>query len=295
MILVTGASGFIGKHLINRLSNILGPDRILALSSKSVTNCRYLNSLQFTFDVHYFIEHEYVDIDTIIHLGAFTPKSGNDSNSYMECNSNIINTQNLLRCEMPNLKKFIFISTLDVYSNEGSKISENSSTDPISLYGHSKLYCERMIEAWANDKNIIFQVLRLGHVYGPGEELYQKIIPTSMKTLLENKNLKQYGEGQDQRSFIFIDDVVTSIINSLELPSFVGPINIVGSQNISINKLLNKMVLISGRDVQIEKVAWDGGRRDLIFDNSKLKKFLLSKETSLDEGLQKEWNYFLSL
>ena len=60
--------------------------------------------------------------------------------------------------------------------------------------------------------------LRIGHVYGPGEEEYKKVIPITIKKILDNKPLQLWGDGSDLRSFIFIDDVVNSIVKSLFSP-----------------------------------------------------------------------------
>jgi nucleoside-diphosphate-sugar epimerase len=179
MVLLTGASGFIGKHLLAALISKYGKDNVLALTSAPLTDCRYLLHLDYSFGSGYFADNGYADsITTIIHAGAFTPKNSAQANDWKQSNSNIHNTAVLLEADLPRLEKFIYLSTLDVYGND-EIISENSTVAPASLYGHSKLYGEKMVTAWANDKKVFAQILRVGHVYGPGEEAYQKIIPVT--------------------------------------------------------------------------------------------------------------------
>jgi hypothetical protein len=79
-------------------------------------------------------------------------------------------------------------TTIDVYEKSDQIISENNPTNPETLYGFSKLYCEKMIENWANANNKIVQILRLGHVYGPGEGLFKKIIPVTMQKIKANEH-----------------------------------------------------------------------------------------------------------
>ena len=134
MILVTGTSGFIGKKLLDVLLREYGKENILALTSKPIKECRYLLHNNYNFDEDFFLESGFDNIDTIIHAGAFTPKNGRESNNVDKSNSNITNTTRLINAKLPNLKKFIFLSTLDVYAPT-SIISENSIIDPISLYG----------------------------------------------------------------------------------------------------------------------------------------------------------------
>ena len=121
-------------------------------------------------------------------------------------------TAKLLTSNLPNIKNFVFFSTVDVYGYN-SLISEETNLSPSSLYGHSKLYCEQMISSWAAQKKICHQILRIGHVYGEGEEKYKKIIPVTMQRLLSNIPLQMYGDGSEIRSFIYIQDVVNAVIN----------------------------------------------------------------------------------
>lgn len=290
MILLTGASGFIGKHLLVLLIEKFGEENVVCLTSKPILECNYLLHNNYQFENDFFIKNGYKNIEIIIHAGAFTPKNGSEANNVELSNSNILNTSSLLNATLPNLKKFIYLSTLDIYDNE-SIISEKSLEKPISLYGHSKLYSEKMIENWGKKYDKSVQVLRIGHVYGPGEEAYQKIIPIAINNILADQSIQLWGTGEELRSFIYIKDIVKAIINSINLDENTGVINLVGSHPISINNLLNTIKLISNKDVKIEKIHASKKGRDLVFDSSKMKTFLLLNETSLEEGLKEEFEY----
>jgi UDP-glucose 4-epimerase len=290
MILVTGASGFIGKHLLKALIEEYGKEHILALTSTRISECPYLLHYNYSFDEEYFLRAGFNSIDTIIHLGAFIPKSNNQANDRKECNSNIINTSVLLAAKIPTLKKFIFISSVDIYG-KSSLISETTPQEPVSLYGASKLYCEKMVLNWAEVSNRTHQILRIGHTYGPGEEAYQKIIPNTMRNLLHQKTVQLWGSGEEIRAFIYIDDVVKAILNAVKLEESVGVVNLVSAQQVSIKKLIEKIITISNCQSQIENIPLAINGRNLIFDNSKMKSLLLRVETRLEEGLQREWDY----
>lgn len=294
MILITGVSGFIGKHLLESLIKEYGKENILALTSQPITACQYLLHQNYSFEADFFINAGYSKIETIIHAGAFTPKSSFEGNNIELSNSNIKNTSALIFSNFPHLKKIVFLSTLDVYG-ASIPITENSHIDPNSLYGYSKYYCEKMIGSWANEKNITHQILRLGHVYGPGEEDYEKIIPLTMQNLIKSEPLKMYGDGKSIRSFIYIRDAIDAIIMATQLKKSVGIINVVGEKQIKIRDLINKMITISGKEPQIQKVTSNNKNRNLIFDNTKMKEFLLSPKIDMDEGLKKEWDYMNNL
>lgn len=290
MILVTGTSGFIGKHLLNALVHTYGRRNILALTSQPIVTTPFLLHHEYRFNKDYFVHHGYNNIETIIHAGAFTPKSKDQNNNIVRCNSNILNTEVLITSNFPNLRKIILLSTLDVYGNT-SVITEQTEVAPISLYGSSKLYTEEMVRAWAKDKNIIPQVLRIGHVYGPGEEQYQKIIPVSINKLLRQETMQIWGTGNEIRSFIFIRDVVRAIMQAIKLEEGAGIVNLVSEQKITIKELVYLLKEISGSSSEVEFLGTTSGMRDLIFDNTKMKKLLLSAETPLKQGLTEEWTY----
>lgn len=291
MILLTGASGFIGEYLLSALIANFGKENILALSSERTHLCQFLPHNSYSFDKSYFIDSGFQNIQTIIHAGAFTPKDAEQSNDWHKCNSNILNTDALLKAEFPTLTKIIYLSTLDVYCKSTEKISEETFIRPVSLYGDSKFYCERMITEWAKSNDKIAQVLRIGHVYGAGEERYNKIIPLTMKNLLQNKPLQIWGSGEELRSFIHVQDVVTAILKSLTLDEEVGPVNIVGAQEISINNLVKLLIAVSGLSPELIFLENITPQRDLTFDAAKLKKYLLANERSLIGGLKEEWEY----
>lgn len=290
MILLTGASGFIGKHLLLQLIKKYGKSNVIALTSRPIDECNYILHNNFQFDPDFLINHGYTNIKTIIHAGAFTPKNGSQANDVNLSNSNIYSTEKLLNLTLPYVQNFIFLSTLDVYDN-AEIISENTSENPISLYGFSKLYCEKMVEQWGIKNNKVTQILRIGHVYGPGEEAYQKIIPISINKILNKESLQIWGTGNELRSFIYINDVVYAIISSLEITEGLGIINLVSNQSISINDLIAKLIKISKEEIEIINIPTNLGSRSLVFDNTKMINWLLKKETNLDDGLNEEFEY----
>lgn len=290
MILITGTSGFIGKHLLSALVKLYGKEPLIALTSRPTEECAYLLHEDYSFDLDFFVKAGYSDIHTIIHVGAFTPKKSEDADDWILCSKNIFNTYKLLSSHMPKLSKIIYLSTLDVYG-KSNVITEQTTLDPISLYGTSKLYCEKLVTSWAIANHKTYQILRIGHTYGPGEESYQKLIPNTIRNLINLQPIHIWGSGNEIRSFIYIYDVVKAIMNSLKLEDSIGPVNIVGSQQIKVIELVEKLIKISGYTPVIKYLKMDVKGRDLVFDNIKMKSFLLNEEVLFDEGLLKEWNY----
>jgi len=148
-----------------------------------------------------------------------------------------------------------------------------------------------MIGAYGVGKGISTQILRLGHIYGPGEEKYKKMLPLTINNILLDRPVEIWGEGSELRSFIYIDDVVSSILSSIELRENVGVINVVGGVSLSIRELVEKIIATSGKSVSVVFREAASKGKDFVFDNRLLMKTLLEKETSLDSGLEVEYLY----
>jgi nucleoside-diphosphate-sugar epimerase len=294
MILITGVSGFIGKPLLLKLVAKYGKENVIAFTSKEIKDINCLIHGNYMFDKKIFVEKGLEEITTIIHAGAFTPKSNLEANNLELCNSNISNTQKLLEADLPKLKQVIFLSTLDVY-DASDKINEQSLVNPVSLYGNSKYYCEKYVEKFSIQSGVDYKILRIGHVYGPGEENYKKIIPVTIKKIINSEKIDLFGFGDKLRSFIFIDDVIDSIINSIGAKEKNQIINIVGSRPIKIYDLILLIARILDNQIEFNHFPPLKGDRDLIFDNTKMLEILKIKETPIEIGLEKEISYMRNL
>lgn len=288
-ILLTGASGFIGSHILTRLIETFGKDSIVVLTSQKMpsVNCvLYKTYKEFGLNTDFFD-----DVTHIIHAGAFTPKDSKSANDLNACFSNIEYLKELLSFKLINLTRFINLSTLDVYASTKEILSEESIINPISLYGSSKLYCEEMLKVFSHEKKIVYINLRIGHVYGPGEEKYKKVLPISIQKILEGKSVEIFGDGDELRSFIFISDVVESIINAIKVSVSNININVVSGVSVSIKELLSKLIEISGKSLNIEQKKSNHEKRNLVFNNDLLLNTLLKSETDLMSGLKIEYEY----
>ena len=180
-LLITGASGFIGGHLVRAAVARYGRENVVALSSRPNDQCEtivYGEGLRIEDSAL----GELAGIRVLIHAGAFTPKSGQEANSVEGSEANRTFTEKLLALPFADLEKVIYLSSLDVYS-PAERITESSPTEPATLYGQSKLDGETLINAFAEQNALISQILRIGHVYGPGEEKYAKFLPAAIRNI----------------------------------------------------------------------------------------------------------------
>lgn len=290
-IWMTGATGFIGSKVLKRLSAEYGIENIVTLSSGRLLGS--MDSQSGSAGLGEGTAQEIADAQVLIHIGAFIPKSSESANDISGSNSNIIATENLLKIcrNMPSLKKIVFTSTVDVYGEVQGRISENTPVCPQSMYGWSKLYCEKMIQVFSEERTIDTTILRVGHVFGEGEEAYRKVIPVIIGNAVNQKEIRIYGDGEALRTFIYIDDVAEGIVNSIK---YKGEeiINVVGGESISVNELAEMIVSLSESRSEILHVPVKTPNRNLVFDNRLLMDTILTRLTPLSEGLKHEIAYF---
>lgn len=289
-ILITGASGFIGSRLVRAACTLYGKNSVLALSSRPQTACETIiyDNRDFRIIQSDLVKIEQVEV--LIHAGAYTPKSAANSNAIDQCNGNIFFTTQLLQLPLSNLKRIINLSTIDVYTSV-DEIDETTPTVPRTLYGMSKLYCERLVAIFAENRRLACQILRVGHVYGPGEEEYAKFLPRAIQNVVSNMPIELWGDGSELRSFIYIDDVVRAILAAITLPPNIGVINVVGGNAISIRQVLDAIIAISDKKVDIEFHESKGVKQDFVFDNAKCRTHLLLRETDFFDGLRAEYKH----
>ncbi len=293
-ILVTGTSGFIGSHLLQAICEEYGSANVLALSTTPKSLCETILYDPRDFSLNSEGLKKIETIDTLLHAGAFTPKSSEDANCLAGCNGNISFTAKLLAHPLANLRRTIYLSTIDVYAS-CETISESTPTVPISLYGLSKLYCESMMTRYSEQRGVTSHILRIGHVFGPGEEAYQKFLPVAMRRIVKGEKVELWGDGRELRSLIYIDDVVRAIIAALRRPDCASLVNVVGGQALSIRSILDRLIAISGRQVAIVQRETTAKARNYVFDNTRMRTELLAEESDFSESLRAEYLYFKSL
>jgi len=295
-ILITGASGFIGSQLVQTMlhSGDFSEYKLVTLSSAKVDGVVNVFHKNYTFSNQDFIDANINSVDIVIHAGAFIPKCSDELNDVVKCSSNIQGTLHLIN-NLPNIpSKFIFISTVDVYKPSACIIDECSEVSPNSLYGLSKLYCERMLESWAEQFEVKLQNLRLGHIYGPGEDEYKKLIPITIKRIINGEAPQFFSSGEEKRSFLYISDLCQLIINSVGLEAYMGPINVVSKNSMTVKDIIKCIASFSTKAIEIVEPECIAKGSDLIFNTCKVEKLLGGEKISIEDGLAKEYDYFNS-
>lgn len=299
-VLVTGATGFIGGHLLDRLRKV--PGVRLILLSRSSEPCLasgdiWVRSALDQLTRETWANHGIKEIDVIFHFGAFIPKRSIEGDKIDEVyRDNLIGTRALLESLPCIPERFVFSSSVDVYSKSDTPIvlTEESSLGPTNLYGASKLFCEQLIRAYSSRSGCAYAILRFGHIYGPGEGLYVKLIPQVIRAMLINETPVIYGDGTTLRDFMFVGDAVEATMRAATVDQKkIDALNIVSGHSKTINEFVSLLAEASDFSGRIEYRAGAPGGISLIFSAKKMFETLGQwKLTPLQAGLLQEVNYF---
>jgi UDP-glucose 4-epimerase len=259
-ILVTGGAGFIGKHLVDFLLkkdySVSIFDNFSNSTKESVSHLIQIGAKIIEGDIRnpQDILNASKNQDTVIHLAAKISVSESINNPSETFQVNVDGTRNVLvACNKNKIKKLIVSSTAAVYG-EGSpsvKLTEESETNPISPYGESKVKMEQEIREFASEHDINCVILRFFNIFGVGQSKeYAGVITKFIEKIVYNKPLEIFGDGFQVRDFVAIEDIISSIHNTIS-HSKSGTYNIASGKAITINNLAEQMILSSGKKLKI--------------------------------------------
>jgi nucleoside-diphosphate-sugar epimerase len=293
--LVTGAAGFIGSHLCERLvrdgHEVVGVDAFIPYYPRAIKEGNLAGLLTqpgFRFQeldlrsgvlpVH--------DVEVVYHLAAMAGlvRSWSDFDLYQSCN--LTATQRLLEAvrSLPTLQRFVYVSTSSVYGRFSSG-DETMPTRPISPYGVTKLAGESLCRAFHEEHGLPLVVLRYFSVYGPRQRPdmgYHRFIAA----LLEGRPISVYGDGLQVRGNTYISDCVEASVIALHAP-LGETYNVGGGESASVWDILQKLEAIIGKRTEVRREpARPGDQRYTFADTGKLQRHLgWQPRVTLDEGL----------
>ncbi|MEJ5021263.1 NAD-dependent epimerase/dehydratase family protein [Ochrobactrum vermis] len=248
--LVLGGSGFIGTHLVKRLLSeghrvtIVNRSPVGKIESR-FSNCAVrgqLTIIQSRFDDEPLLDRILPGCDVCVHLAGSMVPSVSIENKIADIQVNLAGTVRLLEiARRHGLAKLIYISSGGtVYGqSRNDTISESHPTDPISAYGITKLAAEKYLQLFQRLHDLPSVILRLANPFGPGqaEKGTQGAIAVFVERILEGKPLEIWGDGSVVRDYLFIDDVVESIMRAAAYSGSHTLFNIGSGRGTSLNEI----------------------------------------------------------
>jgi dTDP-glucose 4,6-dehydratase len=310
-ILLTGAAGFLGSHLTDRLikegHEVIGMDNFITGSEE---NLAHLGGEQnFSFIRHDVSSFIFVTgkIDYVLHFAS--PASPNPASPLGYPNLPIqtlkagaLGTHNALGVARAHQSKFLLASTSEIYGDpleHPQKETYRGNVDPIgarSVYDEAKRFAEALTMAYHRFHQIDTRIVRIFNTYGPKMRLDDgRVVPNFIQQALRKEPLTIYGDGSQTRSFCFVDDLIEGIYR-LMMSSFHEPVNIGNPSEISINdfaKLVNQITGNSaGTRIKIAKRLGNDPQRRQPDISRAIEILDWEPKISFDEGLIQTIPYF---
>lgn len=307
-ILVLGGGGFIGSHLVKRFKKEGHWVRVVDLKypefSKSPADDFIIGDLRSqlvcdkAFDIRF---------DEVYQLAADMGGAGyiftGEHDADIMHNSALINLNVVERCHKTKVGRVFYSSSACMYpaynqeDPDNPKCSEDSAypAAPDSEYGWEKLFSERLFLAYGRNHGLTVRVARYHNIFGPegtwrgGKEKAPAAL--CRKVAEADSSIEVWGDGQQTRSFLYIDECVEATCRLME-SDFTGPVNIGSEEMIKINDLAKMVIDISDKDLSIKNIPGPVGVRGRNSDNKLYaKKIGWEPSQSLRDGIIKTYEW----
>ena len=306
---VFGAGGFIGSHLVKRLKRegcyVIGADLKYPEFSPTVADEFYISDLRYLANVEAILTY---GIDEVYQLAADMGGAGyifsGEHDANVTHNSALINLNVAKRSVEVNVGKLFFSSSACIYPeyNQRDPANPNCSEDsaypanPDSEYGWEKLFSERMYMAFQRNYNLDVRIARFHNIYGPegswnnGKEK----VPAALcrKIIQAEDTLEIWGDGQQTRSFLYIDECIEGVRLLMSAEESFQPLNIGSEEMVSIDKLAMMIMDIARKPLAIIHIEGPLGVRGRNSDNKLISELLnWQPDYSLKKGLRKTYDW----
>jgi UDP-glucuronate decarboxylase len=301
-VLVTGGAGFIGSHLCERL--LRGGYTVTCLdnfSSGSQRNIEALGGVRLLrADV---LDPVDLDVDWIFHLASMASPKRFEDNALDIALTNSIGTLNMLRLAEKRGARILISSTSEVYGDpqvhpQTEDYRGNVATmGPRAPYDESKRFAETLAYIY-HRRGVDVRVARIFNTYGPRMSEYDgRVIPNFITQALSHEPLTVYGDGQQTRSFCYVDDMVDALLLLMDAPKDTvsgTPINLGNPEEHTILEVARLVIQLTGSrsDVTFKPLPKDDPRRRRPDITRATKLLGWTPNTSLPEGLTRTIRYY---
>lgn len=259
-VLVTGGAGFIGsnlvRHLIEKGNLVTVLDNFFSGYRSNLDPFPTVRIIDGDVREKAVVESAMQGVEVVFHLAASVGNKRSIDNPIMDAEINVLGTLNVLEAaRKQGVRKVVASSSAGIFGElKTIPIKEDHPIEPDSPYGCTKLCEEKLCLSYAKLYNIEVVCLRYFNVYGPNQrfDAYGNVIPIFVFRILQNESLLIFGDGDQTRDFVHVDDVVQANIRAVEALGVSGAFNIGSGSRVTINRLVEMICKQNNHSVKIE-------------------------------------------
>jgi UDP-glucuronate decarboxylase len=307
-ILVTGGAGFVGSHLCDRLvaqgHDVICLDNLFTSQKSNIEH--HLGRKNFEFIRHDVIHPVWLEVDEIYNLACPAAPGHYQYNPIKTMKTSVMGAINVLGMAKRCRAKVLQASTSEVYGDptvHPQPESYRGNVNPIgprACYDEGKRAAETLFFDYHRSNRVNIRVVRIFNTYGPRMHPFDgRVVSNFIRQALRGEDITVFGDGQQTRSFCYVDDLVEGIIRMMNGPdSFVGPVNLGNPGEFTIRQLAEMVVELTGSKsklVQRPPLEDDPMQRQPVIDLAKKMLGGWEPKIALREGLKKTIDYFKSV
>jgi dTDP-glucose 4,6-dehydratase len=310
-ILITGAAGFLGSHLCDRLisegHDVIGLDNFITGSRENIAHL--MGNEKFFFYRHDVSNYIFVPgkIDAVLHFASPASPNPKSASGYFNLpiqtmKAGALGTHHSLGVAKANCARFLLASTSEIYGDplvHPQSEDYPGNVDPVgtrAVYDEAKRFAESLTMAYHRHHGVDTRIVRIFNTYGPRMDLDDgRALPNFLKQALLGQPLTVYGDGKQTRSFCYVDDLIDGIIRLLYSNEHM-PVNIGNPVEMTVLQFAEAINIVTGNRAGVtflsnERSARDPQRRQPDITRARI---ILGWEpkVNLEDGLKRTITYF---